>query len=106
MTVRRLVLTWGMLMVLTTLAGVAAGVSGKARPGSLALVALAVIIVAKSRLILARYLRLEQAPGVLAGFTAAVATVMAIVTLVFVVDLELKSPARPATPPASQSPSR
>lgn len=89
MAVRRLLVTWALLMALTTLAGVAAGVSGDARPGALALVVLAIVVVAKCRLILARYLRLEQAPSFLAGFTAAVAVVMAIVTFVFAANLEL-----------------
>lgn len=97
MAVRRLLITWALLMGLTTLAGVAAGVSGDARPGALALAALAVVVVAKCRLILARYLRLEQAPGFLGGFTAAVAMVMAIVTFVFAVNLEL-SHGRPGAP--------
>ncbi len=90
MNARRLVATWALLMGLTALAGYAAGVAGDGKPGALALAALAVIIVAKARLILSRYLRLGQAPSALAGFTAAVAAVMIIVTLVFISGLELK----------------
>lgn len=92
---RRLTITWAMLMGLTAFAGIAAGVSGSERPTALALLALAAIIVAKCRLILANYLRLAQAPAILAGFTAAVAIVMTVVTLVFVVDLDLSR--RPPT---------
>ncbi len=90
MNARPLVMTWGLLMGLTALAGTAAGVAGDGKPGALALMALAVIIIAKARLILSRYLRLGQAPSALAGFTAVVAAVMVIVTLVFVTGLELK----------------
>jgi hypothetical protein len=87
MTVRRLVASWLWLMALTVLAGVFAGLSQAGQPSRPALAALGVVIVAKARLILARYLRLEGVPGVLAGFTMAVAAVMGIVTLTFLVDL-------------------
>lgn len=101
MNARRLVITWGALMLLTALAGFAAGVTGEAKPGALALAALALIIVAKARLILSRYLSLAQAPSILAGFTAAVAAVMIIVTLVFVSGLELKPARHAAAVPAT-----
>lgn len=90
MKARPLLVTWALLMALTALAGVAADVTGRGTPGALALAALAAIIIAKTRLILSRYLRLSQAPAALAGFTAAVAAVMIIVTLVFVSGLELR----------------
>lgn len=83
----RLVMTWGLLMALTLLAGLAARVSGTARPGTLGLVALAVVTCLKARLILARYLRLDVTPALLSGFTAAVVIVVGLVTLSFVVPL-------------------
>jgi len=85
--VRGLVASWLWLMALTVLAGIFAGLPQAGQPSRLALAALGVVIVAKARLILARYLRLEGVPGVLTGFTIAVAAVMGIVTLTFLVDL-------------------
>lgn len=101
MKARPLVATWGVLMGLTALAGTVAGVAGDGKPGALALMALAAVIIAKARLILSRYLRLGQAPSALAGFTAAVAAVMVIVTLVFVTGLELKSAVHRAATPST-----
>lgn len=89
-------------MALTLMTGLSAGVAGTSPPGTAGTLALAVVTIAKARLILARYLRLRVAPGFLAGFTAAVFAVMAIVTLTFVVSFKL--PPRPG-PAASPVPS-
>jgi len=98
MTARRLLVTWGLLMGLTGLAGFCAAVGGTSRPGAVWLFVLAVVTVVKARLILSRYLRLEAAPSYRAGFTAAVASVIAIVTLTFILDIRL-----PALPRAGTS---
>lgn len=102
---RRLVTSWLWLMALTALAGLFAGLSQAGQPSRLALAALGVVIVAKARLILARYLRLDGVPGVLTGFTMAVAAVMGIVTLTFLVDLAPNSRrlAPSANPPPAPS---
>ena len=98
---RRLVLTWGILMGLTVVTGLASSMLGLHSLGALWLAVLAVVTVAKSRLILARYLRLEQAPSFLGGFTAAVVVVMLLVTVSVMAIREPLMPKRPVTPAAA-----
>lgn len=94
---QRLILTWGLLMGLTTVTGLA-GVGGGEKLGALWLAVLAVVTVVKARLILARYLRLERAPSFLGGFTTAVVATVAIIALSFMV---LTRPLMPAKPGAA-----
>ena len=82
---RRLILTWALLMGLTVVTGIAGGVMDTARLGALWLPVLALVTVIKGRLILARYLRLERAPGFLGGFTTAIAAAVVLVTVSFMV---------------------
>ena len=77
---RSLLLTWAALIGLTVLTGLA-GVGGAEGLGPLWLGVLAVVTVFKARLILARYLRLAQAPSFLSGFTTSVVVVIAVTTL-------------------------
>ena len=101
---RRLLLTWGLLMVLT----IALGVSGDvARPTRLSAVWLAVIglvMLVKARLVLARYLRLEVAPAFLSGFTGALAMTVAVIVVSFaLLHQPLLPPKAPHAPPPAPS---
>lgn len=87
MIARPLVMTWMALMALTALAGVAAQVTDAARLGTFGLIALSAIVIAKARLILASYLRLDAAPAFLGGFTLAVAAVMGVATALMLTSL-------------------
>lgn len=97
---RRLLLTWALLMGLTFLTGLA-GVGGAERIGWLWLSVLGGVTVVKARLILARYLRLEQAPGFLGGFTTSIVVVVAVVGLSFAL---LSKPLVSATPGGAAKP--
>ena len=97
---RRLLLTWAVLMGLTFLTGLA-GVGGAERIGALWLAVLAVVTVVKARLILARYLRLEQAPGFLGGFTTSIVVVVAVVGFSFA---EITKPLVSTTPGGGAKP--
>jgi len=85
MTARSLVVTWIVLMALTALAGIAAQVTGEVRLGTLSLIALPAIVLAKARLVMSGYLRLGLAPDFLNGFTFAIAFVLAIVVATILV---------------------
>lgn len=107
MTDRRLLLTWALLMGLTILTGLAGGAVGADKLGAAWMAVLGIVTVVKGRLILARYLRLEQAPGFLGGFTAAVVVTMAVVTLSFMVISRPLVAAKPfAAPPTLVLPPR
>lgn len=108
MTDRRLVVTWALLMGLTFVTGLASAMLDAHRLGALWLGVLALVAVVKGRLILARYLRLEQAPGFLGGFAASIVVVMAVVTLSVIAVREPITLKRPtAAPPATAlAPSR
>lgn len=80
-----LIAAWSALICLTAVVGFAAGAGETTRPSAMALIFAAAATLAKARIILARYLGLTSAPTVLAGFTAAVAIALAIVTASFVV---------------------
>lgn len=77
----RLFLTWAMLMGLTFAAGLVNAGLETGRYGALLVLALGLATIAKARLILARYLRLETAPSWLSGFTVPIVAVVAIVGL-------------------------
>ncbi|MCE1237195.1 MAG: hypothetical protein LWW93_12665 [Hyphomicrobiales bacterium] len=105
---RRLVLTWTLLMGLTFVTGLASAMLDAHRLGALWLAVLALVTIVKGRLILARYLRLEQAPGFLGGFTASIVVVMMVVTLSVMAIREpllIKRPAA-ASPATAHSPLR
>lgn len=80
MRVRPVVSAWLVLILLTGVAGASADLIGHARLGVLPLLVVAAATLAKTRLILTRYLKLGALPGFLAGFTAAAAFIIAIVT--------------------------
>jgi hypothetical protein len=103
MPTRRLIATWLVLLALIALAGLFARVDTTALPGALGLAALAVVTVAKARLVLSRYLHLEIAPDFLFGFTAAVAAIVGIVTLSVASGLEIP---RAGAPIACSTPAK
>jgi hypothetical protein len=103
MPTRRLIATWLVLLALIALAGLFARVDTLARPGALGLAALAVVTVAKARLVLSRYLRLEVAPDFLFGFTAALAAIVGLVTLSVASGLEVP---RAGAPIACSTPAK
>lgn len=82
---RRLVLTWAVLMGLTTALGFAGDVLHASRLGVAFLAVIGIVTLVKARLVLARYLRLETAPGFLSGFTGALAVTVAVIVLSFAV---------------------
>jgi hypothetical protein len=82
---RRLVLTWVVLMGLTTALGFAGDVLHASRLGIAFLAVIGVVTLVKARLVLARYLRLELAPGFLSGFTGALSVTVAVIVLSFAV---------------------
>lgn len=94
---RRLILAWVILMGLTTLIGFAGDVAHASRLGALWLAVIGVVTVAKARLVLARYLRLEVAPSFLAGFAGTLGATVAVIVLSYaVVDRPIQSFAAPA----------
>lgn len=95
---RRLITTWGLLMGLTVLTGLA-GVGGGERIGAAWLAVLAAVTIVKARLILARYLRLERAPSFLGGFTTAVVATVAIIAVSFMVLTRPLMPVKPGAMP-------
>ncbi|WP_333822372.1 hypothetical protein [Pinisolibacter sp.] len=82
---RHLVLTWAVLMGLTTALGFAGDVLHASRLGVAFLAVIGVVTLVKARLVLARYLRLELAPGFLSGFTGSLAVTVAVIVLSFAV---------------------
>ncbi|MER2605991.1 MAG: cytochrome C oxidase subunit IV family protein [Siculibacillus sp.] len=102
---RRLILTWALLMGLTVATGFAGGVGGAQHLGALWIAVLAVVTVVKARLIFARYLRLEQAPAFLGGFTSAIVVTVALVAVSFMVITKPIMPPKPG-PAATVAPVR
>jgi hypothetical protein len=85
----RLLRTWFALMALSIVLAVAADTTHASRLGIglLALVGAAAFL--KARLVLAVYLGLRVAPSALAGFSAAVGAILAIVVLSFMIPAQL-----------------
>lgn len=83
--VRSLLLTWLMLLALTAVVGVLA--AGNGSPGAISLLLLGLLIVAKARLIMTRYLRLELEPAFLAAFTATVVVILSISVIAALIDI-------------------
>lgn len=107
MAVRPLLLAWLLLMALTAVAGFVANAGGHEAPGFLAMVALGVVVVAKSRTILVRYLRLDLKPAFLTAFTAAVVVIVSIAVLALVVQIPaIKLPKAGAVPAIPQGDDR
>ena len=103
---RRLILTWGLLMGLTLALAVSGDVVHPTRLGIAWLAVIGVVAVVKARLVLARYLRLEVAPGFLSGFTGALAVTVAVIVVSFaVIHQPLMRRPGPAAPPSSPPPS-
>jgi len=104
---RRLLLTWALLMGLTISLGVSGDVVRPTRLSALWLAIIGVVMVIKARLVLARYLRLEIAPGFLSGFTGALATTVAVIVVSFALlhqPLVTKPGPRPPPPAPTLSP--
>jgi hypothetical protein len=81
---RRLIIAWATLMGLTLAIGLAGDVTRASRLGWVGLVAIALVTVAKTRLVLADYLGLRRNPGALVGMTAAIALTLAVVVGAFI----------------------
>jgi len=99
---RRLILTWAILMGLTTALGVSGDVVHPTRLSAAWLALIGLVTVVKARLVLARYLRLEVAPSFLSGFTGALVATVAVIVLSFALlhqPLMRKGPIVPAMPP-------
>lgn len=106
---RRLLLTWGILMGLTLALGVSGDVAHPTRLGAIWLAVIGVVTVTKARLVLARYLRLEVAPGFLSGFTGALASTVAVIVVSFALlhqPLVKPKPAATPSPVGVATPSR
>ena len=84
-----LIFAWVQLMALSVLLALAGG--GASLPGSVGIVVIAAVAAIKARIVLRSYLGLSRSPGALAGFFAAVVTVLAIVAVSF---LTFPTPAR------------
>ena len=82
---RHLIATWGILMGLTVALAVSGDVVHPTRLGALWLALIGVVALVKARLVLARYLRLEVAPGFLSGFTGVLAVTVTVIVLSFAV---------------------
>ncbi len=80
-----LIFDWAALMALSLVLGFAGDVGGLSRPGAVALVVIALAAAFKARIILRNYLGLVRAPGAAAGFFAAVCTLLALVTVSFLI---------------------
>ncbi len=96
---RHLVLTWGLLMGLTLALAVSGDVVHPTRLGAIWLAVIGIVAVVKARLVLARYLRLEVAPGFLSGFTGALGMTVAVIVLSFAIihqPLVRRTPSPPA----------
>ena len=81
--IRRLILTWVILMGLTLALGVSGDVAHPSRLSGLWLAVIGLVMVVKARLVLARYLRLATAPSFLSGFTGALAATVSVIVLSF-----------------------
>ena len=80
-----LICHWAALMALSLAMGFAGDVTGLSHPGALWLVIIACIAAIKARIVLRAYLGLFHAPGALAGFSAAVVAVLALVAVSFLI---------------------
>lgn len=79
------IVAWLALIVLTTLSGMAADVTGHDHLGNLAIAMIGVATIAKARLILRAYLRLDTLPGMLAGLTVFAGVIVAVVAASLVI---------------------
>lgn len=75
-----LIAAWLALLALTFVAGAIADVGDHTRLGPFAIAAIAIAIVAKTRLILRCYLRLDAFPGLLNGFGLSAAAIVIMVS--------------------------
>ncbi|WP_294532209.1 hypothetical protein [uncultured Rhodoblastus sp.] len=91
-----LIFAWVQLMALSVLLALAGG--GASLPGSVGIVVIAAVAAIKARIVLRSYLGLSRAPGALAGFFAAVVTVLAVVAISFLI---FPTPARMSGAPAA-----
>ena len=98
---RRLILTWAILMGLTTALGLSGDVAHPTRLSALWLAVIGLVTLTKARLVLARYLRLETAPSFLSGFTGALVMTVALIVVSFALIhrplVEKPAPRPPAT---------
>jgi heme/copper-type cytochrome/quinol oxidase subunit 4 len=94
-----LIFAWVQLMALSAALALAGG--GASPPGSVGIVIIAAVAAIKARIVLRSYLGLSRAPGALAGFFAAVFTVLAIVAVSFLI---FPTPARTSGAPAAFAP--
>lgn len=82
---RHLIAVWAVLIVMTIVVAVAADVTRASRLGAIWLLLIAIVTLAKTRLVLGYYLGLRRNRGALNGMTGAVALTLAIVVAAFVV---------------------
>jgi hypothetical protein len=92
-----LIFQWAALMALSLVLGFAGDVASLSRPGALGIVVIACVAAIKARIVLRSYLGLFRAPGALAGFSAAVFGLLALVAASFLI---FPTPARISGAPA------